>query len=89
MAISAQRRQTAVSNVRRHEKDTGSPEVQISLLTERINNLAEHMKSNQKDNHSKRGLVLMVGRRNRLLKYLASSDREGYVNLIGRLGLRK
>lgn len=89
MAISAQRRQTAIGNVRRHEKDSGSPEVQISLLTERINNLAEHMKSNQKDNHSKRGLVLMVGRRNRLLKYLASSDREGYVGLIGRLGLRK
>lgn len=89
MAISAQRKQTVISDSRRHGTDSGSPEVQISVLTERINGLTEHLQSHVKDNHSRRGLTLLVSRRNRLLRYLARSDRERYTGLIGRLGLRK
>jgi small subunit ribosomal protein S15 len=74
---------------RRHEGDSGSPEVQIALLTERINHLQDHFRSHAKDHSSRRGLLLMVGRRNRLLKYLAATDRERYLDLIRRLGLRK
>lgn len=70
-------------------KDTGSPDVQVALLTERINDLTEHLKIHKKDNHSRRGLVLMAARRNRLLRYLAKADRPRYMELIGRLGLRK
>ena len=74
---------------RLHETDTGSPEVQIALLTERINDLAEHLKQHKKDFHSRRGLVLMAAKRNRLLRYLAASDRPRYLELISKLGLRK
>jgi small subunit ribosomal protein S15 len=74
---------------RRHEGDSGSPEVQIALITERINHLQDHFRSHAKDHSSRRGLLLMVGRRNRLLKYLAATDRERYLDLIRRLGLRK
>lgn len=89
MSIAAERRKQVVSDYRVHGKDSGSPEVQIALLTEQINELAEHMQNHKKDNSSRRGLVLKVAKRNRLLKYLAGTDRERYVGLIGRLGLRK
>ena len=73
----------------RVEKDTGSPEVQIAILTERIAELTEHLKTNQKDHHSRRGLLKMVGKRRALLAYLKDTDIESYRNLIERLGLRK
>ena len=72
-----------------HEGDTGSPEVQIALLTARINHLNEHLKNNKNDHHSRRGLLLMVGQRRGLLDYLKSTDIEGYRALIAKLGLRK
>lgn len=73
----------------RTANDTGSPEVQIALLTARINELTEHLKSNKKDHHSRRGLLKMVGQRRGLLEYLKKTDIEGYRTLIERLGLRK
>ena len=73
----------------RHEGDTGSPEVQIALLTERINHLNEHLKVNKKDHHSRRGLLMMVGKRRGLLNYLEKEDIERYRTLIGQLGLRR
>ena len=72
-----------------HEGDTGSPEVQIALLTERINHLNEHLATHQQDNHSRRGLLKMVGKRRALLEYLKKNDVEGYRELIARLGIRK
>ena len=72
-----------------HEGDTGSPEVQIALLTKRINDLTEHLKVHKKDHHSRRGLLKMVGQRRNLLKYLRETDIDRYRNLIARLGLRK
>ncbi len=72
-----------------HEGDTGSPEVQIALLTYRINNLTEHLKSNKKDHHSRRGLLMMVGQRRNLLAYLQKNDIERYRSIIARLGIRK
>lgn len=72
-----------------HEGDTGSPEVQVALLTARINHLTEHLKTHQKDNHSRRGLFKMVGQRRGLLKYLEETDIERYRSLIERLGIRK
>ena len=73
----------------RHEGDTGSPEVQVALLTERINHLNEHLKLNRKDHHSNRGLLLMVGKRRGLLEYLKKTDIERYRELIAKLNLRK
>ena len=73
----------------RHEGDTGSPEVQVALLTPRINHLNEHLKLNKKDHHSRRGLLLMVGQRRGLLDYLKKTDIESYRSLIAKLGLRK
>jgi small subunit ribosomal protein S15 len=73
----------------RHEGDTGSPEVQIALLTERINHLNEHLKIHKKDHHSRRGLLMMVGKRRGLLNYLMKTDIERYRNIIAVLGLRK
>ena len=73
----------------KHEGDTGSPEVQIAILTARINNLNEHLKANKKDHHSRRGLLKMVGKRRRLLNYLMSVDIERYRACIAKLGLRK
>lgn len=73
----------------RHEGDTGSPEVQVALLTARINHLNEHLKLNKKDHHSRRGLLLMVGQRRGLLDYLKKTDIEAYRALIAKLGLRK
>ena len=78
-----------ITEHRRHETDTGSAEVQIALLTERINHLTEHLKVHAKDHHSRRGLLMMVGRRRRLLDYLRRNDVERYRALIARLGLRR
>jgi small subunit ribosomal protein S15 len=89
MALVQERKQTLISEHRRGEADTGSPEVQVALLTERINQLTEHLKAHKKDHHSRRGLLQMVGRRRRLLEYLKREDIERYRALIGRLGLRR
>ena len=89
MTISAERKTSVVKSHRRHDKDVGSPEVQVAILTERIAALSDHFKSHKMDHASRRGLLLMVGRRNRLLKYLADSNRERYQELIKKLGLRK
>jgi small subunit ribosomal protein S15 len=78
-----------ISEHRLHETDTGSPEVQIAILTERINHLTEHLKVHSKDHHSRRGLLMMVGRRRRLLDYLRHNDVERYRALIAKLGLRR
>lgn len=89
MPIAAERKKQIVEDFRVNPNDSGSPDVQIALLTQRINDLTEHLSQHAKDNHSRRGLIMMVGKRNRLLRYLARTDRERYLNLIGRLGLRK
>ncbi len=89
MAIATHRRQELVKKFQRHDGDCGSPEVQVAILTERIKELAEHLKTHKHDFASRRGLVLMVGKRSRSLKYLARIDREAYRALIKRLGLRK
>lgn len=89
MTISAEKKRELVGAYRRNDNDSGSPEVQVAVLTERINALQDHFKSHRKDHSSRRGLLLMVGKRNRLLKYLASNDRDAYHGLIKRLGLRK
>lgn len=78
-----------VSEFGHHDSDTGSPEVQVALLTERINHLTEHLREHKHDHHSRRGLLLLVGRRRRLLKYLANKDINRYRQLIERLGLRR
>ena len=78
-----------IKSNRRDEKDTGSPEVQIALLTERINELTEHLKANPNDNHSRRGLLMMVGSRKNLLNYLARKDVQRYRDIVAKLGLRK
>ncbi len=78
-----------IGEYRRHEGDTGSPEVQVALLTERIRHLTEHLKSHQKDHASRRGLLQLVGQRSRLLRYLGRSDQNRYRNLIQQLGLRR
>ncbi len=80
---------TIIETFGSHQTDTGSPEVQVALLTERINHLTEHLRSNQKDHHSRRGLLMMVGKRRRLLGYLRNQDVERYRSLISRLGLRR
>jgi small subunit ribosomal protein S15 len=85
----AKKKTAIIETYRVHEKDTGSPEVQVALLTERINHLTEHLKGHQKDHSSRRGLLKMVGRRASLLKYLAGEDRERYQAVIDRLGIRK
>lgn len=89
MAISAERRQSAIKTHRINDKDTGSPQVQIAVLTDEINSLSEHLQTHVKDHHSRRGLINKVGRRNSLLAYLERTDRDAYVKLIGKLGLRK
>jgi len=82
-------KQEIIAQYRVHESDTGSPEVQIALLTQRINHLTEHLKTHRKDHASRRGLLKMVGRRASLLKYLAEQDRRRYQAVIERLGIRK
>ena len=89
MSITAAEKTQIVSDFKTHEQDTGSPEVQIAILTKRINELTEHLKTHKKDHSSRRGLLKMVGKRNSLLKYLTREDRTRYQNIIGRLGLRK
>ncbi len=87
--IAQERKTELVTQYARHEGDTGSPEVQVAVLTERIRDLTEHMKEHKHDFLSRRGLQLMVSRRNRLSKYLKRKDREGYAKLIEELGLRR
>jgi small subunit ribosomal protein S15 len=89
MAISQEKKQEIVAAYRLKEGDTGSPEVQVALLTEEINELNEHLKLHKHDHHSRRGLLKKVGRRRNLLKYLAKKDVERYRTLIQRLGLRR
>ena len=89
MPVSTEHRIKLVKDYAVKPGDTGSPEVQVALLTERINDLAGHLKAHLKDHHSRRGLVLMAARRNRLLRYLSKSDHDRYTALISRLGLRK
>ena len=87
--ISKEKKQEVIAAYGRNPQDTGSPEVQIALLTVRINELTEHLKANKKDHHSRRGLLKMVGQRRGLLEYLKKNDIEAYRSLIDRLGLRK
>ena len=82
-------KQAIMAEYAAHEGDTGSPEVQIAVLTKRINDLTEHLKANKKDHHSRRGLLKMVGRRRNLLAYLQKNDIERYRAIVARLGLRK
>ena len=87
--MTAERKQEIIAKYRRDEKDTGSPEVQIALLTERINELTEHLKVHKKDNHSRRGLLKMVGKRRNLLNYVAKKDINRYRTNVEKLGIRK
>ena len=89
MALVQEKKQELVSKYKRHEKDTGSPEVQVALITERIAYLTEHFKTHKKDHHSRRGLLKLVGQRRRLLDYLRASDQNRYKALIDQLGIRK
>jgi small subunit ribosomal protein S15 len=89
MSVSTVRKQETISKFKQHEKDTGSPEVQIALLSERIGHLTEHLKGNHKDHHSRRGLLKMVGKRRALLDYLKRKDLDRYRTLIDSLGLRR
>jgi small subunit ribosomal protein S15 len=89
MSITAERRTALIGDYKTASADTGSPEVQVALLTERISNLTEHLKTHAKDFHSRRGLLMLVGRRRRLLDYLKGKDQRRYEVLIGRLGLRR
>ena len=89
MSITQERKQELIKEFAIKEGDTGSPEVQVAILSERIKNLTEHLKSHDKDFHSRRGLLIMVGQRRRLLDYLKSKDQSRYESLIARLGLRR
>ena len=89
MSITSARKAELVTDYATAPADTGSPEVQVAILSERIRNLTEHLKEHKKDSHSRRGLLMMVGRRRRLLDYLKRTDQSRYTALIGRLGLRR
>ena len=89
MSITAERKQALIQEHGRGSEDTGSPEVQIAILTDRINTLTEHFKTHAKDNHSRRGLLMMVNKRRSLLDYLKRKDTPAYAALIAKLGLRK
>ncbi|MBA2501638.1 MAG: 30S ribosomal protein S15 [Pyrinomonadaceae bacterium] len=89
MTLAKEVKETVVGEYRTHDGDTGSPQVQVALLTRRINELTEHFKTHKKDNHSRRGLLKMVSQRRSLLEYLKRRDIESYHDLIGRLGLRR
>ena len=89
MSITAEAKTKLVSDYKIHDKDTGSPEVQIAILTTRINELTDHLRTHKKDHSSRRGLLKMVSKRNHLLKYLTRTDRTRYQQIIQRLGLRK
>ena len=87
--ITSEKKQEIINTYKRDEKDNGSPEVKIALLTERINDLTEHLKVHKKDNHSRRGLLKMVGKRRNLLNYLVKKDVNRYRAIVEKLGLRK
>ena len=89
MALSLEAKNQIVAEYRTHDKDTGSPEVQIAMLTKRINDLRGHFDAHKKDHSSRRGLLKLVSRRNQLLKYLTREDRNRYIAIIAKLGLRK
>jgi small subunit ribosomal protein S15 len=89
LTLTKEAKQEILGKHRRHESDTGSPQVQIALLTQRINELTEHLRTHRKDHYSRRGLLKLVGRRRRLLNYLQRNDLEGYRALIQELGLRR
>jgi small subunit ribosomal protein S15 len=89
MSVTAERKQDLIKDNARGSGDTGSPEVQVAILTERINNLTDHFKNHAKDNHSRRGLLMMVNKRRSLLDYLKGKDHERYTALIAKLNLRK
>jgi len=89
MSVTAEKKQEVIKDNAREDGDTGSPEVQVAILTERIRNLTEHFKAHHKDNHSRRGLLMMVNKRRSLLAYLKKTDVERYNGLIQKLGLRK
>ncbi len=89
MSITAERKQVLIAEYARKEGDTGSPEIQVAVLSERIRNLTDHLTTHKKDFHSRRGLLVMVGQRRRLLDYLKRSSAPRYEALIGRLGLRR
>jgi len=89
MSITAERKQEVIKEHARAKDDTGSPEVQIAILTSRIQTLTDHFKSHAKDNHSRRGLLMMVNKRRSLLDYLRNEDAQRYTDLIAKLGLRK
>jgi len=89
MALDTEQKKSIIEGFKIHETDTGSPEVQVAILTKRINDLTEHFKTHTKDFHSRRGLLIMVGQRRRLLDYLKKKDRSRYTSLIERLGLRR
>ena len=88
MALTKEQKQNVIDKFKKHEGDSGSPEVQIALITERLNTLGGHFKMHGKDHHSRRGLLKMVGQRKRLLSYLKKKDLESYRNLIKELGIR-
>ncbi|MBI5238386.1 MAG: 30S ribosomal protein S15 [Deltaproteobacteria bacterium] len=87
--LTVERKKDVIGTYRVHDKDTGSPEVQIALLSERINSLSDHFKTHKSDHHSRRGLLMMVGKRRRLLEYIRSNDLTRYKNIVEKLGLRK
>lgn len=89
MRLSVEKKKTLVEQFRTHEGDTGSPEVQIALLSERITSLTDHFKNHQKDHHSRRGLLMLIGKRRGLLEYLRKKDGERYRALTEKLGIRK
>ena len=89
MALNVEQKKVIIEDYKQHESDTGSPEVQVAILTKRINDLTEHFKIHTKDYHSRRGLMIMVGQRRRLLDYLKRKDKNRYAALIERLGLRR
>ena len=89
MSVTAEKKQEIITDNAQSKGDTGSPEVQVAILTERIRNLTEHFKDHHKDNHSRRGLLMMVNKRRSLLAYLKKKDVERYNSLIQKLGLRK
>ncbi|MEA3030156.1 MAG: small subunit ribosomal protein [Sphingomonadales bacterium] len=89
MSVTAERKQKIIKDNAQSKGDTGSPEVQVAILTERITNLTEHFKTHAKDNHSRRGLLMLVNKRRSLLDYLKREDNQRYTQLIAKLGLRK
>ena len=88
MSVTAERKQEIIAEYATHEGDTGSPEVQVAILSERIRNLTEHLKTHKKDNHTRRGLMMLIGKRRGMLKYIKERNIEEYRELIKKLGIR-